>query len=518
MSANEPTTEPQQPNSDGHAPQWLLLTIVCVGQFMVVLDLSIVVVALPAMQRDLHFSTSTLQWVVNAYALAFAGFLLLGGRAGDLFGRRRMFLIGLMVFSGASLVCALAQNQSMLIAARTLQGLGGAVLSPATLTILTTEFTEPKARSRALGIWSAMAAAGGASGALLGGVLTDLLSWRWIFLINVPIGIVTIIGARIVLRESKRRSGSTTLDLPGTFTITAGLTAFVYAIVGTSTHPWASVWTIVPLVVAVGLIAAFVFIETKVASAPLVPFRIFRSRSLSVANISMLFLGAAMFPMWLFLSLYLQDILGYSPLRTGIGFLPQTLAIVVGAQIASRAVPRVGPKPPLVIGTLLSGAGLLWLSQIAPGQSYWTVAFGSSTLSTLGMGLAFTPLAFAATAGVRPQEAGLASGILNTSRQMGGSLGLAILVTLATSRTNAILASGFHTGLQQLAARTSGFERGLIIGGFFALTSSAVGLALPSLKRLTAPVEEVPETRSPARAPEPQLAAGDLSNLTLEPD
>jgi EmrB/QacA subfamily drug resistance transporter len=461
-------------------PDWVLLTVVCVGQFMVVLDVSIVNVALPAMQRDLGFSTSTLQWVVNAYALTFAGFLLLGGRAGDLFGRKRMFLVGLLVFAGASLVCAVAQNQAMLIGARALQGLGGAVLSPATLTILTTEFTDPRKRARALGIWSAMAAAGGASGALLGGILTDLLSWRWIFLINVPIGAVTVVAARAVLTESRRADANLrSLDVLGALTVTGGLVAFVYAVAGTYWHPWGSTATLVPLGVSAVLLLAFVVVETRVASAPLVPFRIFRSRSLTGANTSMLMLGAAMFPMWLFLSLFFQDVLGFSPLQAGFGFLPQTLAIVVGAQVSSRLVPRIGPKIPLVVGTLLAAAGLFWLSHIQAGQSFWDVAAPASTLATLGMGLAFTPLAFAATAGVAPQEAGLASGLLNTSRQMGGSIGLAVLVTLATTRAADLRAAGAHTASAVAAANTSGYAHGIVFGALFALLAAVAGLTLP---------------------------------------
>jgi EmrB/QacA subfamily drug resistance transporter len=496
-----------------HVPDWLLLTVVCVGQFMVVLDISIVNVALPSMQRDLGFSTSALQWVVNAYALTFAGFLLLGGRAGDLYGRRRMFLVGLLTFAGASLVCAVAQDQAMLIGARALQGLGGAILSPATLTILTTEFTEPRKRARALGVWSAMAAAGGASGALLGGVLTDLLTWRWIFLINVPIGIVTAIGARTVLQESRRADADArSLDVLGALTVTGGLVLFVYAVAATSWHPWGSVDTLVPLFASFFLLGAFVVVETRVASAPLVPFRIFRSRSLSGANVSMLALGAAMFPMWLFLSLYLQEVLGFSPLKAGFGFLPQTLAIVVGAQVSSRLVPRVGPRLPLLVGTLMAAVGLFWLAHLQFGQSYWTVAAPSSTLATLGMGLSFTPLAFAATTGVAPQEAGLASGLLNTSRQMGGSIGLAVLVTLATTKIADLRAAGAHTASAVAAANTSGYDRGLAVGALFALLAAAASLVLPrnravSFAGATGPPEEVREAApevAPALAIEPE--------------
>jgi EmrB/QacA subfamily drug resistance transporter len=376
----------------------------------------------------------------------------------------------------------------MLIGARALQGLGGAILSPATLTILTTEFTEPRKRAKALGIWSAMAAAGGASGALLGGILTDLLSWRWIFLINVPIGIATAIAARAVLRESRGSpNGERSLDVLGALTVTGGLVAFVYAIAGTYWHPWGSAATLLPLFASFVLLAAFVVVETRVAKQPLVPFRIFRSRSLTGADISMLMLGAAMFPMWLFLSLYLQDVLGWSPLQAGFGFLPQTLAIVVGAQVSSRLVPRVGPRLPLIVGTLIAAAGLFWLSHLQVGQGFWAVAAPSSTLATLGMGLAFTPLAFAATAGVAPQEAGLASGLLNTSRQMGGSIGLAILVTLATTRIAELRAAGAHTASAVAAANISGYDRGLVFGALFALLAAVAAFCLPRRSHQAAP-------------------------------
>jgi len=360
--------------AEGHvarAPRapWLVLAVVCVGQFMVVLDLSIVNVALPAMQRDLGFSTATLQWVVNAYALAFGGFLLLGGRAADLFGRRRVFLVGLGLFSVASLLCALSHTEGMLIAARSLQGLGAAVLSPATLTILTATFTEARERARALGMWSAMAAVGGASGALFGGMLTQWLSWRWIFYINIPIGLVTFLVARFVLGESRVEADRPSLDVLGALTVTGGLMALVYAIAQTDTHAWGTLDTLAPLGVAIVLFAAFAVIETRLAATPLVPFRLFSSRSLVGANLVMLLVGGAMFSMWLFQSLYLQEVLHLSPLATGVCFLPQTAAIAIGAQVSARLVPRLGPRAPLMVGVVLSTVGLAWLSRISPTDS-----------------------------------------------------------------------------------------------------------------------------------------------------
>ena len=470
-----------------HVSSGMILALVCVGQFMVVLDLSIVNVALPSMQRDLGFSTSGLQWVVNAYALSFGGFLLLGGRAADLFGRRRVFMLGLFLFAGASLVCAVAQNQFMLVGARALQGLGAAVLSPATLTILTMTFRAPAERSRALGIWSAMAAVGGASGALLGGVLTDLLSWRWIFYINIPIAAATLVAARVVLVETRAEGERPSLDVPGAVLVTAGLSALVYAVAGTSTHSWASAATVVPLVVSVACMATFVVIETKVVRAPLVPFGLFRSRGLTASNLAMFFAGGAMFSMWFFVSLYLQDVLRFSPLTTGLGFVPQTAAIAIGAQISSRLVPRFGPRLPLVIGVVMSASGLEWLSRAGPTGSYWGSVFGGADLATFGMGLAITPLAFAATAGVAQSQAGLASGVLNTSRQIGASVALAALATIAADRTQSLLTGAgrglAHPAAHEAAALDAGFSRGFTVAAVIALGGVVAGVFIPRQKR-----------------------------------
>ena len=497
---------PPDASSNGHEPapgqarhvsSGMILALVCVGQFMVVLDLSIVNVALPSMQRELGFSTAGLQWVVNAYALAFGGFLLLGGRAADLFGRRRIFMLGLLLFAGASLVCAVAQNQFMLVGARTLQGLGAAVLSPATLTILTMTFTAPAERSRALGIWSAMAAVGGASGALLGGILTDLLSWRWIFYINLPIAAAALVAARVVLVETRAEGERPSLDVPGAIAVTGGLVALVYAVAGTNTHAWSSEATVVPLVVAGVCLAVFVLIETKVARAPLVPFDMFRSRGLSAANLAMLFAGGAMFSMWFFVSLYLQDVLRFSPLVTGVGFLPQTAAIAIGAQISSRLVPRYGPRLPLLVGVLMSAAGLEWLSRAGPTGSYWGSVFGGADLATFGMGLAITPLAFAATAGVAPTRAGLASGVLNTSRQVGASIALAALATIAADRTQALLAgahAGVPTAAHKAAALTAGFSRGFTGAALIALVGVVAAVFVP--RRVGRPVPVPVEAQS----------------------
>lgn len=477
-----PSTVAEQ-SPEARRADWMILALLCVGQFMVVLDLSIVNVALPAMQRNLGFSTSQLQWVVNAYALSFGGFILLGGRAADLFGRRRVFMAGLILFAGASLVCAVAQDKQMLIGARALQGLGAAVLSPATLTILTTTFREPRARARAIGIWSAMAAAGGASGALLGGVLTDLLSWRWIFYINVPIGVAALVAARVVLVETRANTDRSTLDVLGAVTVTGGLVALVYAIAGTDTHPWLSPDTVVPLVLSATLLAAFVLIETRSSRVPLVPFGLFRSRGVTAGNTVMFLVGGAMFSMWLFLSLYLQDVLRFSPLRAGVGFLPQTIAIAAGAQISSRILPRTGPRPPMLAGVLVATVGLAWLSHVSATGSYVTDVLGGSVLATFGMGLAMTPMAFSATAGVPREEAGLASGLLNTSRQVGGSIALAVLATTAAARTSALLAGSPHSRSEVAAALTAGFSRVFLIAAGIAFCGLVAALFVPAPSR-----------------------------------
>ena len=475
---------------------WVVLLVVCIGQFMVVLDVSVVNVALPAIQRSLHFTEANLQWVVTAYALTFGGLLLLGGRLADLFGRRRIFLIGLGLFTVASIAGGFAPNQGTLVAARALQGIGGAVLSPATLTIITVTFTENHARARALGVWSAVAAGGGAAGALFGGVLTDLLSWRWILFINVPIGIVAIVVARIVIAESHATGERQPLDVAGAVTVTAGMIALVYAIVRTDQVPWGSAQTIGILAVAAVLLGAFVLIEARLASHPLVPLRMFASRALTGANAAMFCFGASMFGMWFFLTLYLQQVLGFSPLTTGYAFLPQTAAIAIAATIAGRVAPKIGPRPVIVVGALMAAGGLFWLSFIGVGQSYWANAFGGGVLATFGMGLAFTPIALAATAGVRAHEAGLASGLVNTSRQIGAALGLAVLSTVVADHMRSYLDQTFHgpaftTPAQAQAAHqhlvatasASGYAQGFGIAAAIALAGAVLALVIPAHPR-----------------------------------
>lgn len=456
------------------APDWLILALACVAQFMVILDVSVVNVALPSIGRDLHYSPIGLQWVVNAYVLTFAGFLLLGGRAADSFGRRRIFLIGLMLFAGTSLVGGFAQSSGWLTAARAVQGIGGAALSPATLTIIITTFSG-RELARALGLWSAVGGAGGAVGVLLGGILTSELSWRWVLFINVPIGIVAALIAIVFLGEARGTGPRQRLDVPGAVTVTAGLATLVYAIVGTDQYAWGSAHTVILLSVAVVLLGAFIVLQQR-GKSPLMPLRLFAIRGVSGANIVMFLVGAVFFSMWYFLSLYLQDVLRYGALRAGLAFLPMGIAIIVGAQATSRAMPRTGIRPLLLSGTLLVTAGFFWLSRIGAGSHYWGAVFGPGVVVSLALGLLFTPLAAAATAGVERSEAGLASGLLNTSRQIGGSLGLAILATLASSHTLALERAGVATG----HALAEGFARAFLVGGGVGIAAFVAAFVVPA--------------------------------------
>ncbi|MEI7520485.1 MAG: MFS transporter [Thermoleophilia bacterium] len=452
----------------------LILLLACLGQFMVVLDVAVVNVALPVMRVDLGFSPTGLQWVVNAYTLTYAGFLLLGGRVADLFGRRRMFLVGLLVFTLASLVCGFAPTGWAMITARAVQGVGAAILSPVTLTIVTTTFTEAKERSRALGMWSASLASGGAVGVLIGGILTDLLSWRWIFLINIPVGVVGLIVGRWVIPESFGSGAGKKLDVGGAVTITLSLTAFVFGIVQTNTHGWGSAWTLVPIVGAVALLAAFILIETRLASSPIVPFGMLKSRALTGANIAMACVGGSMFAMWYFVSLYLQEVLMLSPLQAGLGFIPAALIIIVGAQIAGRIMPRTGPTPILAVSGVIIAVALFWMSFLSADGSYWVDILGPISLVSLGLGLSFPPGTYAAMSAVGPQMAGLASGLVNASRQVGGAIGLAVLATIAAHRTGSLQA-----GESMASALADGYGRAILVGAIIALGVIAAAFMIP---------------------------------------
>jgi EmrB/QacA subfamily drug resistance transporter len=464
------STETTPTHNRPHLRAILLLS--CLAQFMVILDVSVVNVALPAIRSALRFSEQDLQWVVNAYTVTFAGFLLLGGRAADLLGRRRVFVSGLVLFSLASLAGGFADTQALLIAARAAQGLGGAIIAPASLSILTTTFEEGPARNRAVGIWGAMGGAGGAAGVLLGGILTDLLSWRWILFINVPIGLVAAVFAERYIVETRVAAERRTFDLAGAISATLGLSVLVLGIVRTSVTGWGSASTLALMAAGAILLAVFVGIEGRIARAPLMPLRIYASRTLSAANLVVLLVGAAVFAMWFFLSLYLQQVLGYSPLRAGLAFLPMTLCIVAGSTLASRAVTRVGPKPMLVAGMVAQALGLILFTRITPGGSYLGEVLVPSLLIAIGIGFAFVPVTIAAVSGVASHEAGLASGLVNTSRLVGGALGLAILAALATAHTN----SALHHGAGAHAALTSGFVLAFGVSAAFSAAGAVIAL------------------------------------------
>lgn len=440
-------------------PTWLVVALACAGQFLVVLDVSVVNVALPSMRADLGMSAQGLQWVVNAYAIAFAGFMLLGGRAGDLYGRKRMFLVGLAVFSLASLAGGLAQQEWQLLAARAVQGLGAAVLAPSTLTILTAAVPEGAARARAIGTWTAVGAGGGAAGGLVGGLLVEALSWRWVLLINVPVGAVVLAGSMLWLAES-RAGDRRRLDLPGAVLVTAGLATLAYGISQTEASGWTAADTVVPLLAGAALIGVFLVVESRTA-APLMPLGLLRVRAVSSANVAMFLCGSAMFCMWYFMTLYAQNVLGYSPLDAGLALVPSSLAVILGSKLAPLLMRWFGPRTVAAAGTLVAVVGFGWQSTLSVDGAYLTSIMVPGILMMLGAGLAATPLAALATSGAEPGEAGLVSGLVNTSRTMGGSLGLAVLSTLAAARsggsdTPEALTEGyalaFRTGAGVLAA------------------------------------------------------------------
>ncbi|MEU6390398.1 MFS transporter [Streptomyces sp. NPDC046939] len=414
-------------------PAWLVVAVACAGQFLVVLDVSVVNVALPSMRTDLGMSAGGLQWVVNAYSIAFAGFMLLGGRAGDLFGRKRMFLVGLGLFTLASLAGGIAQDDWQLLAARAVQGLGAAVLAPSTLTILTSAVPEGAARARAIATWTAVGAGGGAAGGLVGGVLTEGLNWRWVLLINVPLGAVVLAAAARWIRESKA-GGERRLDLPGAVLVTAGTALLAYGIVQTEAEGWGAPSTLVPLGVALALIAAFLLVEAR-TRLPLMPLGLFRVRSVAAANAAMFVCGMGSFAMWFFMTLYAQNVLGYTPIEAGLALVPSSLAVVAGSKIAPRLMPRFGARNVAVAGVLVTAAGFAWQSTMTADGTYVLTIMLPGIVMMAGAGFAMTPLASLATSGAAPGDAGLVSGLINTSRTLGGALGLAILSTVATSRS-----------------------------------------------------------------------------------
>jgi EmrB/QacA subfamily drug resistance transporter len=470
--------------SNASSDPWLVIVVVCVAQFMVVLDATIVNVALPSIQRGLRFSPSSLQWVINMYTLIFGGFMLLGGRAGDLIGRKRVFGAGVVLFSGASLLNGLAQSSRMLIAGRGLQGLGGALLAPAVLSIITTTFSDATDRAKALAIWSAIAAGGGAVGLLLGGLLTDLASWRWIFFVNVPVGVALAVATVRFVPESRSQLTRRTLDLPGAVSVTAGLVVLVFAIVKSNSYGWGSLRTIGLLAAGVVLLAGFLALERR-SPAPLMRLSIFRVRSLAVADLTLLLTAAAVFGTFYFVSLYLQQILGYRPLNAGAAFLPLSAGIATGATVARKLVPRLGVRVVPVIGLAIATAGMVFLAQIPVHGHYAPNLLPGLLPLGLGMGLTFVPITLAGTSEVGGEDAGLASGLLNTAQQVGGSIGLAILSTLAASRTASLLHGPLTPGFAP-AARVSGFH----VAFTAAATLLAAAWALAALQLRTRRVRE----------------------------
>ena len=466
---------PQQLPQD---KKWLALALLALAQFVVVLDASIVNVALPSIGSDLQFSQDDLSWVVNSYTLFFGGFLLLGGRMADLIGRRRLFVAGLIVFALASLAGGLATSSGTLIAARAVQGLGAAMLSPAALSLVTVIFAEGAERNKALGVWGAVAGSGGAAGVLLGGVLTEYAGWEWVLFVNVPIGILAAVAAWRLLPES-RNEGARHFDIAGAVTVTAGLSLLVYTIIDANNAGWTSAQTLGLGAVSLVLIGAFIAIELR-SKAPLVPFGIFRNRTLTGTNVVGVLVAMALFSMFFFVSLYMQQVLGYDALEAGLAYLPLAVGIIVSAGIASGLVTKYGFKPVFVTGLVLTAIGLVWFSQVEVGGSYVGDILFPSLVAAVGLGFAFVPMTIAAVSGVEAHEAGLASGLINTSQQVGGALGLAILASIANSRTDELMtaAGGAQAALPN--ALTEGFQLAFIVGAAFAVVGAILAATLIS--------------------------------------
>ncbi|WP_431985586.1 DHA2 family efflux MFS transporter permease subunit [Streptomyces griseoflavus] len=435
------------------SPMWLVVALACAGQFLVVLDISVVNVALPSIRGALAFDERGLQWVVTAYTIAFAGFMLLGGPAGDLYGRKRMFLVGLGLFTLASLAGGLAQEGWQLLLARAVQGLGAAVLAPSSLTIVTSAVPEGAARARAIATWTAVGAGGGAAGGFVGGLLVDTLSWRWVLLINVPVGVLVLAGGARWLTGG-RAGGGRRLDLPGAVLVTAGLATLAFGVSQTEVEGWAAGATLAPLGAGLALIALFLLVEAR-AKAPLMPLGLLRLRSVGSANVATFLTGSAMFCMWFFMTMYAQNVLGYTPLEAGLALVPSSLAVVLGSQLAPRLMRRAGARTVAVSGTLIALTGCAWQSTMTVDGTYLTAIMFPGVLMMLGTGLAGTPLATVAMSGAAPGEAGLVSGLVNTSRTMGGSLGLAVMSTIAAART---------AGVRTPQALTEGYALVFVVG------------------------------------------------------
>jgi EmrB/QacA subfamily drug resistance transporter len=479
LAQNRDTSDPRR---------WFALVAIAAAQFMVVLDIAVVNVALPSIGEDLGFSQENLQWVVSAYAIVFGGFLLLGGRLADLWGRRRVFMAGVTLFTVSSLLCGLAWSDGSLIAFRALQGLGGALLSPAALSILTTTFAEGRERNVAIGVWGAVAGSGAAAGTLLGGVLTSGLGWQWIFFVNVPVGAAIVATARWLLRES-RVEGERGSDFGGAISVTAGLMLLVYAMTEAATKGWGSGRTIALLITSAVLLGAFILIERRTRT-PILPFRIFRMRTLTAANLVGLLVGAGLFSQFFLLSLYMQQILGYSALRTGVAYVASTFAVIVFSGIGQSLVTRLGVKPVLTTGLVLTGAAIgLFYTRLPVAGSYFGDLFLPLVLAGIGLGFTFVPMSIAALMGVTPRDAGLASGLINTSPQIGGAIGLAVASTLATTFANRYLEANPGTPALSPDATVSGFHVAFAVQAALILAAAVVAALIIPRRVSTAEVE-----------------------------
>ena len=490
----DPITYGDSAGRSRNVPGWLVLALVCAGQFMVILDASIVNVALPSIRAGLGFTPTGLQWVVNAYLLTFGGFLLLGGRTADLFGRRRMLNVGLVLFSAASLVCGVADAPGVLVAARAVQGLGAAILAPAVLAVLTTRFTAPAERARALSIWTAVGALGGVMGTIAGGAITAAWSWRWIFLVNVPVGIVLIVVAMLTLvaRDGQATGG---LDLPGAICATAGMTALTFGIVQTGPYGWTSAHVLVPTLVGIGLLGMFGLIEGRVAKRPMLPLRLFRSGAVAGGTVLLILIGATSIASWYFSSLFLQNVLDDGPMAAGLALAPAAFALVVTAMCVSPLMARTGARPLIWVGCLCHVVGFGWLAAGSTGTTYLTGVLGPTVLVATGIGLIFTPTPVAVTSRVTRPDAGVVSGLANAARQAGGSFGLAVLATAAGLRTNALLGGAGHPGLR--AAVASCYDLVFVIAAGTAVVTALISLILPGNRgrKRTEPREHVMSAR-----------------------
>jgi EmrB/QacA subfamily drug resistance transporter/deazaflavin-dependent oxidoreductase (nitroreductase family) len=468
----------------------LALIVIALAQLMVVLDVAIVNVALPSIQRELHFAATDLEWVVNAYAIAFGGLLLLGGRAGDLFGRRRMFVIGALLFTAGSMAGGFATTPSFLIAARAAQGVGAAILAPTALSLLAAMFPQGPQRNRALGVYSAVSAGGGGIGLLMGGIITNYLSWRWIMFVNVPIGLLLAFAAPRFLIRGEGKPGR--LDLLGAVTVTAGTSLLVYGLARVATHDFSDSVTRGTLAIAVALLATFVALESR-GRHPLMPLRIFANRNRSGAYGLSLAIGAALSGMLFLLTLFLQNVLGFSPLQAGFAFLPTAAGVVVGAGLTSRLIGRVGPRVPMTAGALLAATGLFWLSAVTVHANYITDVLGPLAVLSIGLGMAFVSTSVTAISGVQPNESGLASALLNVGRQIGGSLGIALMGTIATTVTRDQLAAGLRTHETLNTALTAGFNTAFEVAGFIALAGFVTAIVAVRHRSQQAAIETLQE-------------------------